>query len=142
MGDEYSSGPFDAHQTKKAKEYLQNTQPTAARYQWADQVLSDNRKPWSGFSTLYSWYQREDQKRYARQRNEIDINEIRAAHRGHKDNRWYKAVQTHPEVFKEVLEYRQGDWQKMLEALDNPHKPQETAKTLTQCDDLNDPYRF
>lgn len=82
------------------------------------QIWSKRRLSKSGtVSDLYNWYNYHDNLRREKKENEIDINEIKAALGGSR-NRWMEVVVKNKYIFKNVLESKKYDWNKLMELLD------------------------
>ncbi len=97
--------------------YIKNAQPKSegqsihTSHRHGTSVKSDcsETKP----SHLQLWYEQENRKRRAGLKNEIDINEIRAAAKGVR-NKWTDRVAKHPKVFQPVIEGTYYDWQEIM----------------------------
>lgn len=81
---------------------------------WAIDVIIKAGSPAAAMeSPLKLWYLQENEKRYARQKNEIDIAEIRHAAKGGK-NRWSERLKKNPDLYKPVIQGKDCDWETIL----------------------------
>lgn len=87
---------------------------TKPKLPWSDTVMAKvGARSAASESPVKLWYTEEDAKRRARQKNEIDIAEIRQAAKGGK-NRWSERLKKNLDLYKPVLAGKDCDWEALL----------------------------
>lgn len=89
---------------------MEDQEPKRPNIPWADKVKNGTKS--GAPSALVSWYVTENEKRLQKRDNEIDIQDIKNALQGFKNN-WSPTIAKHPEVFEKFRESQTYDWKQI-----------------------------
>lgn len=106
--NKYDDTPY--YERDKPREDLGYTKPDNAKIFPKHRLSKSANAP----SPLLIWHMEESKKRASGLMNEIDINEIKAAAKGVKNN-WFKIFEENKPIFESMVDKNEFDWNKLME---------------------------